>query len=110
MVAMARPGTPCGDLYEVARSMAAEYGFARNFMGAHPTQVSFVGHGVGLEIDEIPYVARGSSRPLREGNVIALEPKLAFPRRGAVGLENTWHVNADGLERLTKSSTSVWQV
>jgi Xaa-Pro dipeptidase len=110
MVALVRPGITCGELYATAHNMAAEQGLGAYFMGAHPTQVSFVGHGVGLEIDELPFVARGSSRALEEGNVIALEPKLAFPERGAVGLENTWLVTADEAERLTNSPTEIWEV
>jgi Xaa-Pro aminopeptidase len=63
--------------------------------------VRFVGHGVGLEINERPFLAQGFSAPLVSGNVIAVEPKLVFPGLGAVGVENTYVVEDDGPVRLT---------
>ena len=67
------------------------------FMGG----VSFVGHGIGLEIDELPLLAPGFDDPLQEGMVFALEPKFVFPGEGAVGIENSYAVTSGGVERLT---------
>ena len=62
------------------------------------------GHGLGLEINEPPFLARGLVAPLEAGNVIAVEPKLVFPGLGAVGIENTYLVRPSGPpERLTAS-------
>ena len=69
------------------------------FMGIDP--VSFVGHGLGLQIDEPPFLARGYTQPLQEGHVFALEPKFALAGRGAVGIENTYVVEAGGVRPLT---------
>jgi Xaa-Pro dipeptidase len=106
----ARTGIAVGDLYALAAEKAAASGYADAFMGASSNQVSFIGHGVGLEIDEPPLIARGSSRPLAADNVVAVEPKLVFAGRGAVGIENTWRVTDEGLERLTLASDAVWEV
>ena len=65
--------------------------------------VSFVGHGLGLEIGEPPYLARGYTEKLEEGNVFALEPKFVVARRGAVGIENTYVVETEGARQLTRA-------
>ncbi|MCJ7808672.1 MAG: M24 family metallopeptidase, partial [Desulfobulbaceae bacterium] len=61
----------------------------------------FVGHGLGLEISEPPYLAPGNDKPLQDGMTVALELKMVFPDRGAVGLENTLYIGGDGPVNLT---------
>jgi len=70
-------------------------------MGFGEGQVKFVGHGLGLEIDEFPLIAPGFVQELAEGMVIALEPKFVFPGKGVVGLEDDYLVTPSGVERLT---------
>jgi Xaa-Pro dipeptidase len=96
---IARPGIDCGILYDRAMQMAANSAFSKHFLG-FPEPVAFVGHGIGIELDELPVIAHGVNIPLKEGVVFALEPKFVFPE-GAVGLENTYLVTKDGLETLT---------
>lgn len=96
---IAKPGLPCAKLYDLAVRLAGESGYGRHFLG-YPEPVAFVGHGIGIELDELPVLARGFEQPLEEGMVIAIEPKFVFPE-GAVGLENTFLVTKDGLENLT---------
>jgi Xaa-Pro dipeptidase len=98
------PGAVCGDLYDLALAAAAEEGLVDNFMGLGADRVTFVGHGVGLELNELPVLARGAKAILRAGNVFALEPKCLFLGRGAVGIENTWLVTETGSVRLTVTS------
>jgi Xaa-Pro dipeptidase len=100
IVRIAKPGITCGELYEVAKTMTKEAGWDKNFMGA-AGGVPFLGHGVGLEVDELPVLARGSGAVLVEGMVIAVEPKFAVPGIGAVGIENCFVVKADGLDKLS---------
>ena len=95
-----RPGWTAAAVYERARTLAGEAGLAAHFMG-HDNPVRFVGHGVGLELNEMPVLAPGFETELSPGMVFALEPKFAFPGAGVVGIENTFLVTADGLERLT---------
>jgi Xaa-Pro dipeptidase len=110
----ARAGAPCGDVYKQANDWMTERlaatGLAAYFMGAPNNQAPYVGHGVGLELDELPVLARGFKMVLEENQVIACEPKLIFPGRGVVGVENTWRVTAGGLERLTISSDALLEV
>ncbi len=95
------PGTPCQDLYLRGLELATDAGFGDHWMGHGPSRVRFVGHGVGLEINERPFLAQGFEEPLAFGNLIAVEPKLVFPGVGAVGVENTYAVDRDGPLRIT---------
>jgi len=97
----ARPGIPAGELYELALARATERGLGEFFMGAGDQRVRFVGHGIGVELDEFPFLAKGQKLPLAEGMVIALEPKVVMPGKGVVGIENTHVVEAEGLQQLT---------
>ncbi len=95
-----RPGTLGSALYATAADMAAQAGLANHFMG-YTEKVRFVGHGVGLELDELPVIADGLEMPLQEGMVFALEPKFIFPGEGTVGIEDTFVVSCEQLEQLT---------
>lgn len=96
------PGTEAKALYEEAEKMAREAGLHEYFMG-HRQKAGFVGHGVGIEINELPVIAPRSRDILQENNVIALEPKFVIPKTGAVGIENTYVVTPDGLQPLTNT-------
>jgi Xaa-Pro aminopeptidase len=102
VVEAARPGVLCSDLYDLAVETATRLGYADPFMGCGEGKVSFVGHGVGLELDELPVLARSYKVPLEAGMTFALEPKAIFPAEGAVGVENTWVVSDTGLLPLTQ--------
>ncbi|MBO8168721.1 MAG: aminopeptidase P family protein [Thermoanaerobacteraceae bacterium] len=100
LVEEAKPGVSCQKLYELAVQTAEDRGLAKHFLGFEYT-LPFVGHGVGLEVDELPVLASRYDRPLVAGAVIAIEPKFIFPGEGIVGVENTYVVKDDGLEKLT---------
>lgn len=95
-----RPGTLCSELYGQCLAMAQEQGVADYFMG-YGQQAQFVGHGLGLQINELPVLTARSRDALQEGMVIAFEPKFVIPNVGAVGVENTYLVTSDGVENLT---------
>uniref|UniRef100_A0A831U0V0 Aminopeptidase P family protein n=1 Tax=Geobacter metallireducens TaxID=28232 RepID=A0A831U0V0_GEOME len=105
MTEVAVPGTPWSHVYDVCVAMAAELGYADSFMGAKGAQVSFVGHGIGIEIDEYPFIAKGFGDMLLEpGMVFAFEPKVVFPGEGAIGIEDTFYIPLHGgLKQLTFS-------
>lgn len=100
VTAMAKPGTVCEDLYNTAIEMVTKAGFADYFMGVDQ-KAKFIGHGIGLEINEMPVLAPRMKQELEPGMVFALEPKIVLPGIGPVGIENSWAVTADGLEKLT---------
>ena len=99
-----RPGAIPSELHAHSEDVAGEAGLAEHFMGHGPQRVRFLGHGVGLEIDELPILAPGFDEPIEQGNVIAVEPKMVFPGRGAVGIENMYAVTADGFETITTAN------
>ncbi len=99
--AMLRPGTECSGIYRRALELVGDSPYAGAFMGAGESQVRFVGHGVGLELDEWPVLASGFDITLQAGMTIAVEPKVFFPARGGVGIENTYLVTGTGFEKLT---------
>lgn len=108
--AMLRPGMTPDSIYAEAVRMAEEAGLAEHFMGYGRDRVKFLGHGVGLELDEWPVLAKGFDQPLESGMVIAVEPKFAFPGRGVVGLENTYVVTETGCRALTVTPETLFEV
>jgi Xaa-Pro dipeptidase len=96
----AKPGVKSGDIYDLALERATALGYNKNFMGVGKKRIRFVGHGVGVELDEFPFLAAGQNLELQQNMTLALEPKLIFPKKGVVGIENTHVVTGDGLEQL----------
>lgn len=103
LTVLGKPGTMSNLLYQRAEEIAAGAGLIDYFMG-YEDKISFVGHGVGIELDELPVIARGLGVPLEIGMVFALEPKFIFPGEGTVGIEDTFMVGPHGLEQLTRFS------
>lgn len=97
---VAMPGFPIAEIYRHAHHLAQAWGVAEYFMGAQ-LQARYVGHGVGLEINELPILTGCYPGALEEGMVIAFEPKLVLPSVGALGIEDTYLVHSDGVECLT---------
>jgi Xaa-Pro dipeptidase len=104
MVSMAEERATWGDIYDECITLAVDMGYVDSFMGNRGAQVSFIGHGIGIEIDEYPFLARGfNDMPLEPGMVFAFEPKVVFPGEGAVGIENTFYLSDQGLKQITFS-------
>lgn len=103
---MMRPGALARDLYAKAEEIVKERGLTAYYMG-HRQHAGFIGHGVGIEINELPVIAPRSRDIIAEGNVIALEPKFVIPHTGAVGIENTYAVYADHVECLTPAPEEI---
>ncbi len=110
VVALTRPGIPCHELFQKGWEVAKRLGYEECFMGPPDHKTRFIGHGIGLEIDEYPFIAQGHGYPLEEGMTFALEPKMVFPAEGAVGIENTYFVGEEGAERLTPAPTELMEV
>lgn len=96
----AKPGVLCADLYDNAMSMVLQENLGECFMGTH-LQAKFIGHGVGLQINELPVLAPRSKDILQPGMVFAFEPKFVLSGIGAVGIENTFLVTETGVEKMT---------
>jgi Xaa-Pro aminopeptidase len=72
-------------------------------MGSGSKRASYIGHGLGLDLDELPIIGQKFDWPLEAGMVLALEPKIMLPEHGLVGLENTYQLTPEGLSALTTS-------
>ncbi|MBA4494630.1 M24 family metallopeptidase [Paenactinomyces guangxiensis] len=107
---MGKPGVPWKFLYARALEMVEEAGLTEHFMGYGQDRAKFLGHGVGLEFDELPVLATAFDQPLETGMVIAIEPKFTFPGRGVVGIENTYLVTENGLEPITFASEELIRI
>ncbi|MGM9803922.1 MAG: M24 family metallopeptidase [Muribaculaceae bacterium] len=106
---MARVGVEAHCLYDKAVEMAEQAGLGDYFMG-HAQKAGFVGHGVGIEINEAPVLSARSKDVLEKGNVIAVEPKFVIPGVGAVGIENTYAVSDDEAICLTVMPEELMQL
>ncbi len=108
--ALLRPGTISEQLYFRSLERAEAAGLGAHFMGYGDDRVKFLGHGIGLEVDELPVLAKGFKYPLEAGMVIAVEPKFTFPNRGVVGIENSYVVTENGFDKLTVSQEGIIRV
>lgn len=97
---VARPGTACAELYNIAEKIVGNEGLLPYFMGTKQ-QAKFVGHGIGIQINELPVLTPRSKEVLAPNMVFALEPKFVIPGVGAVGIENSFLVTENGIEKLT---------
>ena len=100
IIGFAKQGIACADVYERTMEMVVDSKMEQYFMGT-TQQAKFVGHGLGLEINEPPVFAPRSREILQKNMAIALEPKFVLPGIGAVGIENTYFVTETGLEKVT---------
>lgn len=105
-----KPGVTWETLYLHSLKIVKEAGLSDYFMGFGEDQAKFLGHGVGLEIDELPILAKGFKETLQVGMVIAIEPKFTFPDRGVVGIENTYVVEEQGLVSLSISNEEIIKI
>ncbi len=94
-----KEGITASEVFEKAFYLVEKEGLKDYFMN-HGGALSFVGHGVGLQIDEPPALAKNQKVVLKENMVIALEPKFHVPKLGVIGLEETFVVTRKGLKAL----------
>ncbi|MGA1847396.1 M24 family metallopeptidase [Deferribacter abyssi] len=104
-----KPGITPSEIYEIIMSKIDKK-FLPGFMGYKSNQVKFLGHGVGLHVDEYPAIAKGFDIPLVENMVIAVEPKKSIEGIGMVGIENTFLVTEKGGICLTGNNHEIINV
>ena len=110
VLAEARPGADCEGLFLRTLELARALGYEDSYLGPPGLQTKFIAHGIGLELNEYPFLAQGQSYPLEEGMTFAVEPKIVFPGEGSVGLENTVVVAPEGCEILTPIDMDIIEV
>jgi Xaa-Pro dipeptidase len=104
------PGADCEAIFQKTLRLAEQLGYRDSYLGPPGLQTRFIAHGIGLELNEFPFLAQGQAYPLEEGMTFAVEPKIVFPGEGSVGLENTVLVTQDGYEILTPLEQDIFQV
>ncbi|NLI92837.1 MAG: aminopeptidase P family protein [Peptococcaceae bacterium] len=101
-----KPGAIPSDIYSFIINSLDE-NFKRNFMGFKERQVKFLGHGVGLHVDEFPVIANGFTSAIEENMVISLEPKKGIEHVGMVGVEDTYIVASGGGRCITGGGRNI---
>ena len=96
-----RPGILPSEIWKHCFAKVERSAWRDGFMGLGKNKVFFVGHGIGLAIDEYPVLANGFDLPIEEGMTLAIEPKIGIPGFGMVGVENTFEVTTVGGKCLT---------
>ena len=109
LAALLKPGAIPSEIYTTVME-GLEPEFLDNFMGFGKHKVKFLGHGIGLWIDEVPVIAQGFDEPLQEGMVFALEPKKGISDVGLVGIENTFIVTPHGGRTITGKSKGLIEI
>jgi Xaa-Pro dipeptidase len=103
------PGKTGRDLFNLSEAEGAKRGY-QDYLGGPPySKAGFVGHGVGLEIDEYP-VLGPIDHQIKPNMTIAVEPKMIYPGIGVVGIEDTFLTTSNGAERLTRLPQEIWHV
>jgi Xaa-Pro aminopeptidase len=110
IMAHGRAEMDCTDIFSRAYEIAKKARLEDYFLGHGDGKVAFIGHGLGLEINELPIITARHSRILKEGMVFAFEPKFVLPPYGAIGIEVDFIVRANGLERVTANSIDIVQL
>jgi Xaa-Pro aminopeptidase len=103
---MGKPGAVCEDLYLESLKIAEKYSLSHCYMGIDQ-QAKFVGHGIGLVVNELPVLCNKAKDLLQENMCIALEPKFIIKGVGAVGTENTFVVRKNGMEQITTAPEEI---
>lgn len=105
-VSMLRAGIKPSDIYQTVCNLVKP-DLRDRFMGVKGRTVHFLGHGVGLYINELPVIAKGFDEPLECGMTIAIEPKIGIEGVGMVGSENTYLITESGAVSLTGDAQEI---
>lgn len=110
IIRMIRDLMPANLIYSAILNLTTTAGYQSSFMGIPGDQSSFIAHGFGLEIDELPVITSRSEFVIPHQTVLAIEPKLVFPGAGAVGIENSWLISDPEPQRLTCFSDEIIEI
>lgn len=106
MAAMMKPGAVPAEIYEKLLA-CVDPAFRTGFMNA----CKFIGHSIGLTMDETPVLAKGFTTPLAAGMTLAVEPKIALDGIGLIGCENTYEIMSQGPARsLTGACDTAFEI
>ncbi|NLT21499.1 MAG: aminopeptidase P family protein [Syntrophorhabdus sp.] len=95
------------ELFEYSKDLGDKLGYGEYYLGYKPHKVRFLGHGIGIELAELPYIAASHTYPIEDGAVFAIEPKMVFPKKGCCGYENTIHYRNGKCAIITDTDDSI---
>ena len=104
-----RPGRTGRELFELSEMMGEKLGYKDYLGGPVGNKCGFVGHGVGLELDEYPVIGP-LDHTIQSNMTVAIEPKMIYPDKGVLGVEDTYLTTTNGAERLTSLPQEIWRV
>ena len=99
----ARPGVPCGQVDAAARKVIGDGGYGAQY--EHFTHR--VGHGIGMDGHEWPYLVKGNKLPLEANMTFSDEPGIYITGEFGVRLEDDMHITEDGAALFTPQSPSL---
>ena len=103
-----KPGVTPNEIFQYAETLAKSLGYAETYLGPPGYKVAFVGHGIGLELIEPPYIAKNRDEPLEPGMTVALEPKIVFQDEFIAGIESVFRVTESGSQLITKIPAEIF--
>jgi Xaa-Pro dipeptidase len=104
-----RPGNNGKELFELSENIGEKLGYQDYLGGPVGNKCGFVGHGVGLELDEYPVIGP-LDHTIQSNMTIAIEPKMIYPDKGVLGIEDTFLTTTNGAKRLTNLPQEIWRV
>jgi Xaa-Pro aminopeptidase len=108
VIAAVKPGMTAGEVYQRSLAEARKRGYEESYLGPPGLKVRFVGHGIGVELIEPPFLAEGKSDVLQPGMTIALEPKLCFKDEFAAGVESVFRVTDTGARMISRVPVDIF--
>ncbi len=109
ILASIRPGVPVSRVYDVGVEAAEKTSYGKYFMG-HEEKGEFVGHGLGLELDEPPILGPDEATIIRENMTLAVEINTIIPNFGTIKIEDSFIVKSDGVELLSEIERRLYEV
>ena len=103
------PGRTGRELFNLSEAKGLLLGYENQLGGPPGNKCGFVGHGVGLEIDDYPILGPVDHQ-IQPSMTIAIEPKMIYPGIGVVGIEDTFLTTTERAERLTRLPQEIWRL
>jgi Xaa-Pro dipeptidase len=103
-----RPGVTVDELFRLSVGKAEELGYGDQYLGPSGNKVTFIGHGIGMELIEGPIIAKGREDSLEPGMTFALEPKIVFEHEFIAGVESVFAVTETGYRMISKIPVEIF--